>query len=197
MGTGGARVGVDGGQSALSVANYEVFADGAATATAVVTNNYWNATGLAAASTHSYRLAYVLLDGRRSPLSPSATATTYGAGAYFGIPFEWMSQYNWGAGWPTVQADSDGDGVSNWDEFRAGTNPTDANSVLRVRLQSSEQGLFLNWNTQAGLMYQVWSATLPSGPWTKVGQPRFAADAVDSLYVGGSTASFYRIERLR
>ena len=183
--------------SGLSVANYEVFADGAATATVAVTNTYWTVTGLAPASVHSYRLAYVLLDGRRSPLSVATPATTYGAGAYYGIPFEWMSQFNWGTGWPTVQFDSDGDGMSNWDEFLAGTNPTDANSVLRVRLQPTGQGLFLNWNTQAGLIYQVWSATAPGGPWTKVGQPRFAADTVDSMYVGGSNARFYRIERLR
>jgi hypothetical protein len=35
----------------LPVQNYEVYADGAATATAMVTNTFWNATGLAAQST--------------------------------------------------------------------------------------------------------------------------------------------------
>lgn len=186
--------------SGFNIASYEVYADGAATATAVVTNTYWNATGLPAASTHSYRLAYVLVDGRRSPLSGATTNTTYTGGATWGgIPQEWMIGY-FGSdifSWPSPYVDSDGDGASNKDEFLAGTDPANANSVLKVRLQPTMQGLFLNWNTQAGLMYQVWNTAAPGGAWVKVGGPRFAAGTVDSLYVGGNSAGFYRIERLR
>jgi hypothetical protein len=186
--------------SGFSIAHYEVYADGSAMVTATVTNTYWNHTGLAAASTHSYRLAYVLADGRRSPLSVASTNTTYTGGATWGgIPQEWMLGYFGGDifAWPAPYADTDGDGVSNKDEFFQGTDPTDANSVLKAQLQASSQGLFLNWNTEAGLMYQVWSTASPGGTWSKVGSPRFAAGAVDSLYVGGNPAGFYRIERLR
>lgn len=183
--------------SGLPVSNYEVYADGSLTASATVADTYWNATGLAASSTHSYKLAYVLSDGRRSPLSASNSGTTYGSGLYFGIPFEWMAQYNWGQSWPSVSLDSDGDGMSNYKEFLAGTDPTDPNSVLKVRLQATPQGLFLNWNSQPGLMYQVWSSSSAAGPWNKVGAPRFAAGTVDSMYVGGNGAGFYQIERLR
>lgn len=186
--------------SGFTVANYEVYADGSATATAVVSNTYWNATGLAPASTHTYRLAYVLLDGRRSPLSAPATNTTYGAGATWGgIPQEWMVA-NFGGDiflWPSPFLDSDGDGASNKNEFLAGTNPNDVNSVLKVRLQSTPQGLFLNWNTQPGLMYQVWTSASAGGGWVKLGGPRFAAGPVDSMYLGLGGAGFYQIERLR
>lgn len=186
--------------SGYSIANYEVYADGATAATAVVTNTYWSATGLAPVSSHSYRLAYVLNDNRRSPLSGSTTNTTFGALWYYDvIPQEWMAaqfgQQFWT--WPSPYIDSDGDGASNYKEFMAGTNPNDINSVLKVRLQPSVQGLFLNWNTQPGLMYQVWSAGGATGPWSKVGGARFAAGTVDSIYVGGSAAGFYQIERLR
>jgi hypothetical protein len=51
----------------FNVANYEVYADGAATPTATVTNHSWRMGGLGASSTHYVRLAYVLTDGRRSP----------------------------------------------------------------------------------------------------------------------------------
>lgn len=186
--------------SGYSIANYEVFADGATAATAVVTNTYWNATGLASASTHSYRLAYVLTDGRRSPLSGATTNTTYTGGATWGgIPQEWMIAYFGGDifSWPSPYVDSDGDGASNFQEFMAGTNPNDSNSVLKQKLRSTPQGMFLDWNTQPGLIYQVWSAAGPVGPWVKLGGPRFAAGVVDSLYVGGNAAGFYRIERLR
>lgn len=186
--------------SGLPVQNYEVYADGSATATAVVTNIYWNHIGLAPVSTHNYRLAYVLTDGRRSPLSPSTTNTTYGSLWYWDtIPREWMEahfgQSFWF--WPLPELDSDGDGVSNRDEFFAGTDPNDASSVLKVRLEPTPQGLFLNWNTQPGLVYQVWEAATSTGGWSKVGGPRFAAGSVDSMYLGLSGSGYYRIERLR
>ena len=184
----------------FSVANYEVFADGAASATSVVTNTYWNATGLVPASLHYYRIAYVLTDGRRSPLSGSATNTTYSAGATWGgIPQEWMATYFGGDifSWPSPYLDTDGDGASNKDEFMAGTDPTNTNSVLKIRLQPTTLGLYLNWNTQPGLMYQVHTASTPGSAWSNLGGPRFAAGAVDSIFVGGGSSAVYRIQRLR
>jgi hypothetical protein len=184
----------------LSVSNYEVYADGSVTPTATLTANYWTAGNLAPASTHSYRLAYVLADGRRSPLSAATTNTTYGAGATWGgIPQEWMASY-FGSdifSWPSPYLDSDGDGASNRDEFLAGTNPTNAASVLRARLQSTSQGLFLDWPTEVGLVYQVQSASKASGPWSNLGELRFANGTSDSLYIGNGSSGFYRIVRLR
>jgi hypothetical protein len=183
----------------FSLAHYEVFADGAMTAAASVTNNFWTATGLAPASAHSYRLAYVLNDGRRSPMSKAATNTTYSAGATWGgIPQEWMMNYYGGDffQWPSPYVDSDGDGASNKDEFLAGTNPTDANSVLRQRLVQTPQGPFLNWNTEPGLVYQV-QATADMSNWVNLAGPRFAAGYLDSMFVGSAGPGFYRIIRLR
>jgi hypothetical protein len=179
----------------LGVRNCEVYADGAATPAAVVTNNWWTMTGLAPATTHSFRLAYVLTDGRRSPLSAATTNKTYGPITYSGIPVEWMS-HHFGDNWPLATVDSDGDGASNRDEFLAGTDPTDASSVLRVRLDRTAQGLFLNWNTEPGLMYQV--QTSPNlEDWTNFGGPRFAAGAMDSMFAGLGHAGHFRVLRLR
>ena len=180
----------------FSIANYEVYADGSASAAAVVTNSYWNAVGLSPNSIHSYRLAYVLVDGRRSPLSPATTNTTYGSIAYSGIPVEWMALY-FGEDWPSALADSDGDGASNKNEFLAGTDPTNAASVLKQTLRPTPLGLFLDWNTQPGLMYQVQTATSASGAWSNFGGPRFASGYTDSVFVGGGNGGFYRIWRLR
>lgn len=179
----------------FSVTNYEVYADGAGSATAVTPNNWWTMNGLAPGSTHAFRLAYVLADGRRSPLSVTSSNTTYLAYSYFGIPIEWMNQY-FGGNWPAPSADSDGDGGSNLNEWLAGTNPTDASSVLHVRLRPTAQGLFLDWNTEVGLLYQVQRAA-SFGQWADVGGPRFAAGLSDSMHVGGGSSGFYRIVRLR
>jgi hypothetical protein len=181
-----------------SVANYDVYADGSPTPTAVISNNWWTMTGLAPSSTHSFQIDYVLTDGRRSPLSAATSNTTYGTMTWGGIPYEWMSHY-FGTdvfSWPSPYSDIDGDGVSLLNEFLAGTDPTDPNSVLKMRLQSTAQGLFLNWNTQAGLIYQVQSSA-DLKAWTNVGGPRFAPGSLDSMYVGGSSSTYYRVLRLR
>ena len=182
----------------FNVADYEVYADGAATPTAVVTNTWWTMTGLAPDTTHTYQLDYVLADGRTSPLSGVITNTTYGTLTWGGIPYDWMTYY-FGAdvySWPSPYADSDGDGVSNLNEFLAGTCPTNAASVLRIHLQPTVQGLFLNWNTQPGLIYQAQVSTNLKN-WNSLGGMRFAPGTVDSLYVGGSAASYYRVLRVR
>ena len=180
----------------LSVSNYEVYADGAVAPTVSVTNTYWNATGLGASSQHSYRLAYVLTDGRRSPLSLSTTNSTYSTVSYSGIPGEWMSYY-YGEDWPLANADNDGDGVSTKNEFLQGTDPNDAASVLKYKLRPSLQGMFLDWNTQAGLVYQVQTKSTPAGAWANFGGPRFAAGTNDTTYVGGNNSAFFRIGRVR
>jgi hypothetical protein len=68
--------------------------------------------------------------------------------------------------------------------------------VLRVQLEATVQGLFLDWNTQPGLIYRVQtSADLKS--WTNLGGMRFAPGTFDSLYIGSSPASYYRVLRVR
>jgi hypothetical protein len=178
----------------FDVSAYEVYANGASSPTVSTTNNWWNAEGLAAGSTHAYRLAYLLGDGRRSPLSDVSSATTYLGYYYFGIPVEWMTDY-WGQNWPAVSLDSDGDGASNIAEFLAGTDPTDENSVLRTSLESTVQGFYLNWNTEPGKLYQVQRST-GFGGWESFGGPRFAPGSEDFLYVGGQPGLF-RILLLR
>lgn len=182
----------------FSVASYELYVDGATTPTATVTSNIWKLTGLAPASTHGVKLAFVLTDGRRSPLSATASGTTYGTLTYGGIPYDWMVQ-NFGPdifSWPSPFIDSDGDGATNLREFEAGTNPMNASSVLRLRLQPTSQGLYINWNTQPGLMYQVQVST-GLGQWSDLGGIRFAAGYLDSMYLGLSNQAYYRVSRLR
>jgi hypothetical protein len=182
----------------FNLAGYEVYADGAATPTAVVTNNWWTMTGLLPGTTHTYKLDYVLTDGRISPPSGATTNSTYGTLNWAGIPYEWMTYYFgtdlWS--WPSPYADGDGDGVSTLNEFLAGTSPTNAASVLRLHLQPTGKGFFLKWNTQPGLIYQVQVSTNLKG-WVGFEGMRFAPGTVDSTFVGGNPASYYRVLRVR
>jgi len=182
-----------------NVSAWEVYMDGAATPV-VVASNSWTANGLAAGSAHTFQVAYRLGDGRVSPKSAPATATTWGEdNNYDGLPDDWQTLY-WGASmaaWAAGNADSDGDGVSNLQEFLAGTNPRDPASVLKAQLAASPQGTRLTWNTQPGQIYRVQVST-NFGVWTTVETARLAATNVDSIAVDGSrTASFYRIIRVR
>ena len=183
----------------LNVTGYEVYANGSASPTATVTNNWWTMTGLAPASTNHFRVAYVLADGRRSPLSESTSGWTYGEMMHYDvIPFDWMKTF-WGGSywtWPSPSEDSDGDGASNYEEFLAGTNPLDAGSVLKQQLQQTPQGLFLTWNTQPGLLYQV-QVSINLGAWQNLGGPRLAAGTSDSLFVGHGSTGYYRVIRVR
>jgi hypothetical protein len=184
--------------SGLSVDHYELYVDSSATAITLTSNMWANSTSYAPNSSHNYQLAYVLTDGRSSPLSTATGGTTWGYDDNFdGLPDDWQELYWPGGNYPSPNVDSDGDGVSNRNEFLAGTDPTNANSVLRTRMEVTTQGVFLKWNSQPGLMYQVQSSTSPGGSWSNLGGPRFAAGYEDSLYVGGSNAGYYRIIRLR
>ena len=184
----------------LNVTNYELYVDGSSTPTLLTSNLWVNAESYAPNSTHSFRLAYVLADGRKSPQSDVASGTTWGNDENFdGLPDDWQALY-WGsngAAWPAPNEDSDGDGASNRDEFLAGTDPTSKDSVLSQTLEATSQGLFLKWNTRPGSMYQVQTSGSMGG-WTNLGGPRFAAGTTDSMNAGvADSGAYYRIIRLR
>lgn len=186
----------------FDVASYQVYVDGAASPSASVTNNQWTLTNVAPYTTHTFRLAYRLEDGRSSPLSGPASATTYGqyGTITYGdvVPFDWMVAH-WGlnfAAWPAIGADSDGDGASNENEFLAGTDPRDPNSVLRTSLTATSQGFFLQWNTEPGKIYQVERST-DFVTWNALGGPRFAPGDVDFMNAGGSGSGLFRVKLLR
>lgn len=195
----------------LAVSNYEVYVDEAGSPTAVVTSNLWTMTaanGLTTNSTHAFAVDYVTADGRRSPVSPPADGTTWGGQSWGGIPFEWMEEYygslnvSFGPGgsatynWPASNLPLAPGGPTLLEIFSSGGNPLNSSTWLRQQFVRTGQGLFLDWNTQAGATYQVQVSTNLLH-WTNLGAPRFAAGATDSIDVGKGAASYYRVLLLR
>jgi hypothetical protein len=181
------------------VASYEVHVD-AGNEPESVQGNMVSVGGFAAGSTHTFQLAYRLADGRRSPLSEPASGTTWGADENFdGLPDDWQAGH-WGtnpAGWPSPASDTDGDGASDLQEFLAGTDPSDAASVLKVQILANPAGIQVVWNTQPGLIYQIQSSP-DASEWTAFGTARFAAGETDAVNLdSGASVLFYRIIRLR
>jgi len=68
-----------------------------------------------------------------------------------------------------ANGDADHDGVNNLHEFRAGTNPLNASSLLRLSVHPTAGGLKINFPTSPGRTYVIESAPSPSGPWTTFG----------------------------
>jgi hypothetical protein len=186
----------------ISVSNFEVYVDGAATPTALVTSNQWvmgAANGLLVNSTHSFQVDYVTTDDRRAPHSPTADGTTWSGAAYQGIPVEWMALYYGtnAAGWPpSVNAPLIPGGFSLVKVFLSGGNPLVPATWLTTSLVQTSEGFFLNWNTQPGQTYQVQESTNLT-QWSNLGAPRFAAGASDSIYVGRTSVGFYQVLLLR
>ena len=187
--------------SGISVSNYEVYVDGNATPMALTTNNSWTMTaanGLKTNSTHSFTVDYLMVDGRRSPMSPSASGTTWSGDNYYGIPSEWMKFY-YGqifANWPVPSAPLVAGGPTAYQVFLSGGSPLDSSTWLTTTLSKTGQGMHLIWNTQPGFTYQVQVST-SLGVWSNLGSPRFAAGTTDFIPVGDGTAGFYRVLLVR
>jgi hypothetical protein len=166
----------------------------------VLTENMYVLSQLPAGTTHSFKLAYKLNDGRVSPVSQPSSGTTWGEdGNFDGLPDDWQT-IHWGPGpanWPSAATDSDSDGATNLQEFLAGTNPTNQADVLRTAILTTEQGWRLRWNTQPGFVYQVQHST-DANAWSNIGGPRFAVSGSDALPIDAvDQLSFYRVIRIR
>jgi hypothetical protein len=99
-----------------------------------------------------------------------------------GISDLWEKQY-FGSVNPlyTGRGDSDHDGVSDLEEFLAGTNPTDAASVFRLQNPETLPNgtVRLTWNTVANHAYQVEVST-NLGTWQSVTDPLIATGTSQS-----------------
>lgn len=183
----------------LGVTSYELYVDGNAQPV-VLADNYYILGQLPAGSTHTFALAYVLGNGRHSPISEAGSGATWGEDANFdGLPDDWQIKY-WGAdsaNWPLASADSDKDGATNVQEFLAGTDPTDSAKVLRLTWRHTEQGSRLEWTTEKGCIYQV-QTSVDLKKWDSVGSPRFAAGTIDSIPASREKGkAMYRVIRVR
>jgi hypothetical protein len=185
----------------LGVDGYFIYVDGLAGVIQVDGNTKQAVvTGLQPGTDYVCRIMYRLSDGRLSPLSASATGRTYGVDSNGdGIPDEWQIS-NWGTNsskWGNANEDSDGDGLTNYQEFLAGTDPRDAASALKTQVQNIQGALYFKWNTMVGKVYQVqFSADFQN--WTNVGSQRLATSGEDSVFIEqGSGIGFYRIVLVR
>lgn len=178
---------------------YELYLDGSEIPIQL-TENMHTFSNLPSGSEHSIELAYVFSDGRRSSKSEASVTSTWGQDRNFdGLPDDWQEMF-FGKGnvdYAKARDDFDDDGAMNFEELLAGTDPTDAESILQTEVISTEVGLKLRWNTERGGVYRVQISTDVSS-WEDVGVPRLAMEEWDSVSIDGDhTIAVYRVLRIQ
>jgi hypothetical protein len=118
-----------------------------------------------------------------------------------GLPDEWELQYFSSISDPQASpnADPDGDGFTNLQEYLAGTNPLDANSCLKIDVASvAGSTATIQFTAVAGKTYSVLYRDNPAaGAWLKLSdvpaQSQTCFVTVNDPSLGTSTARFYRL----
>jgi len=86
-----------------------------------------------------------------------------------GIDDNWESTYFGSPTGADREADTDGDTMSNWAEYTAGTDPTNAASYLKVEGISATGGATITFQAVAGRTYTVeYADDLTSAVWSKL-----------------------------
>jgi hypothetical protein len=81
------------------------------------------------------------------------------------ISYAWLQQYGLATDGSADFADPDGDGMNNWQEWVAGTVPTDATSLFRLLAPvPTPPGLRLRWNGDTNHAYFIERATTLKPP---------------------------------
>ena len=82
-----------------------------------------------------------------------------------GMPDDFERTYGLSISTPDADGDLDKDGMTNIEEFRAGTLPNRADSIFRLAGERSESGgAALNWEPTLGRTYRLMGAASPEQP---------------------------------
>jgi hypothetical protein len=115
------------------------------------------------------------------------------------ISYAWLQQYGLPTDGSADYVDPDHDGMNNWQEWAAGTDPTNANSVLRmVSVTNGSSGAVVSWLSVTNHTYSLEWATNPAqNPAFSLAQSNIAGQAsittlTDTNATGGGPF-FYRV----
>ncbi len=120
-----------------------------------------------------------------------------------GLPIPWLMTY-FGTTNVNANADPDGDGMSNAQEYLAGTNPNDANSLLRITAYATAPNGTTNaltWTSVLTRFYHVQETISLTAPgWYDSGLGLISPDgAFTTRNVADTNAAvrFYRVQAVR
>ncbi|MCF7817457.1 MAG: hypothetical protein K9M54_06215, partial [Kiritimatiellales bacterium] len=96
-----------------------------------------------------------------------------------------------------AMADIDGDGLLTWQEYVAGTDPTNSASVFQITgVESTPQGAVIRWSSVSNRFYNLdWTTNLLEGFAVLPGATNLPATPPENVYTNpaaGGMSSFYR-----
>ena len=113
-----------------------------------------------------------------------------------GLPDAWENTYGLSVGVNDANADADGDGLTNLQEYQLGTHPKSGTSFFRASLSpvAGMEGLFkITWNSVVGKIYLIeWTPDLVT-PFTTLRTVTATATTSTEDIVNTSNRGFYRV----
>jgi len=156
------------------------------------------ATGKLSGSIYSANCGWISLSN--AVVFVQTGSMSQGTLAANGLPVAWlMSNFGTTAVDPLI--DADGDGVSNLQEYLAGTNPNQSGNLLRITAYNFAPGgtsVSLTWASVPTRFYKIQKSTnLTAGSWTDSGLgmiPPTSLSTTAGFSDAGSPTHFYRVE---
>jgi hypothetical protein len=111
-----------------------------------------------------------------------------------GLPNDWETANGLNPDDPLDAArDPDLDGHTSWQEFIAGTVPTNGLSRLELGIQV-QSPLEFSFSSVAGRVYELQHATAPEGPWTGLRSTNGTGTILTLVETNSFPRCFYRLE---
>ncbi|MEP4078444.1 endonuclease/exonuclease/phosphatase family protein [Haloferula sp.] len=156
-------------------------------------------TGLSPATNYSYTVQARDRSQNLNETDASAPSSAYTDDGD-SLPNEWELLYfpdlNTSSG--NLLEDWDSDGLSDMNEWIAGTDPTDSSSLFRARIQVGDPGeIDVLWDAVAGKTYRIYSSSTMDDDWSMIANdlPAVVPESSYSVTVDeDDTACFYRVE---
>jgi len=114
-----------------------------------------------------------------------------------GTPYSWLAQYGLTNFNSDALTDADSDGLRTWQEYVAGTNPTNSASSFRITRSVTPQGSVISWSSVSNRFYDLSRTTNLLQSFSGIaGASNLPATPPENVYtnpVPDGAAAFYRI----